>query len=115
MDYSDPQRTAKYHKGKTRMQEDRHGLLLDTGAIVNVHSDLWRKRYEQVLTKRNIKIKETRKIATFSGINGKPCVSKTQCHIPINVAAQSATSNLKSSVTTNALPSWDLMERKLVR
>ena len=40
-------RHTKYrrdHSRKSRipptMQEDKHGLLLDTGAIVNVHSDL---------------------------------------------------------------------------
>ena len=82
------------------MQENKHGLLLDTGAIVNVHSDLWRKRYERLLSKRKLKIKETRKLATFSGISGKPCTSKTQCHIPINV--NRSIGNFKSQELPNS-------------
>ena len=78
MDYTFPMRMSKYHRRKSRvpptMQEDRHGLLLDTGAIVNVHSDLWRRRYERVLIKNKLKVKENRRLATFSSINGKPCV-----------------------------------------
>ena len=92
------------HSRKSRipptMKENNHGLLLDTGAIVNVHSDLWRKRYERTLTKRKLKIKDIRKLATFSGISGKPCTSKTQCHIPINVAG--STGNFKSQELPNS-------------
>ena len=94
----------RHHSRKSRipptMKEDQHGLLLDTGAIVNVHSDLWRKRFEHTLKKRKLKIKDVRKLATFSGISGKPCTSKTQCHIPINVAG--SIGNFKSQELPNS-------------
>ena len=50
--------------------------------------------------KRKLKIKDIRKLATFSGISGKPCTSKTQCHIPINVAG--STGNFKSQELPNS-------------
>ena len=82
--------------------KDRHGLLLDTGAIVNLHSDFWRRRYQPTITKMGLKSLEKRKLASFSGIGGKTTISQKQCKIPICVDGQ------KGSFTSQELKNSEI-------
>ena len=68
------------------MAPGRHGLLIDTGALYNIHSDYWRRRYGECLQELGLKHKTERHVATFSGIGGKPAVSTRLQHFPICVS-----------------------------
>ena len=62
-----------------------HGLLIDTGAIVNLHSDYWRRNYQKSLSNAGLKAKTKEKKASFTGIGGKASVSTRLYDLPINV------------------------------
>jgi len=71
--------------------DGRHGLLLDTGAVYNLHGDYWRRRYSDVLKELHLRTKVERNIATFSGIGGKPVVSTRLVHFPICIEGKCGT------------------------
>ena len=62
-----------------------HGLLIDTGAIVNLHSDFWRRRFQGCLATNGLKAYMKDNIASFSGIGGKASISQKMYKLPINV------------------------------
>ena len=68
-----------------------HGILIDTGAVQNLHSDYWRRRFQKALDEHGLIPRMRRSVATFTGIGGKPDVSTREMRFPICVDGQCGT------------------------
>ena len=64
---------------------ERMGILIDTGAIVNLHSDYWRRRFAKCLSAHGLRAHSKPKEAAFSGIGGKTETSKEVFKLPISI------------------------------